>query len=179
MWGKSVWKENGQMLEYRSFKPPNTHINYSIKNLIIISTHKYFCATRNCSNIQADWSCTSLLETVAIDPIIATQTACSLLSNQIQLLAGFDIFLFTSFFRSKAKFVNNNNKTFLLPSKKVNFIKCQFLLSEYNKEHSLANLYLSFNVAVQVSYTLHSYFPIYWPELHHETVTAKCLIVRM
>lgn len=110
------------MLEYQSFKPPNTHINYSIKNPIIISTHKYFCATRNCSNIQADWSCTSLPETVAMDPIIATQTACSLLSSQIQLLAGFDIFLFTSFFRSRAKFVNNN-KTFLLPSKKVNFIK--------------------------------------------------------
>lgn len=113
------------MLEYQSFKPPHTHINYSIENPIIISTHKYFCAARNCSNIQADWSCTSLQETVAMDPIIATQTACSLFSNQIQLLAGFDIFLFTSFFRSKAKIVNNNNnKTFLLPSKKVNFIKC-------------------------------------------------------
>lgn len=51
---KCEGKENGQICWNISFKPPNTPINYSIKNPIIISTHKYFSATRNCSNIQAD-----------------------------------------------------------------------------------------------------------------------------
>lgn len=65
-------------------------------------------------------------------------------------MAGFDIFLLTSFFRSKAKFVNsNNNKTSLLPSKKNEFHKMsQFLLPGCNKEHSLANLYLSLNASL-------------------------------